>query len=96
MRASDTSNSFPTLHGSQLKDLHNGSANGFASVSDSILDNPSVTGSYSSGAITYSVRLARYEAGGAVYRNRCSAGRENIAGYDSSGMSTMVLLEVKQ
>ena len=96
MRAVASSQSYPALHGSQLKDLHNNSANAFISASDSIFDTPSSTGSYSSGVITYSVRIARYTSGGAVYRNRCSDGRENAAGYDTSGMSTMVLLEVKQ
>ncbi len=96
MRALDLSNSFPSLHGSQIADLYKGSANAFVSISDSILDNPSSTGSYSSGSITYSVRIARYASGGSVYRNRPTAGRENANGYDSSGMSTMVLLEVKQ
>ena len=77
-----------------IRSQHNDDGYALTTVSDSYLDNPSSSGSYSSGAITYSVRIARYTTGGTIYINRTAENRNDAQGYDGHSTSNITLMEI--
>ena len=65
-----------------------------ATYSGVFLDDISSGSAWSSGSITYSIKLSFYTSGGTYRINRTQDHRDNAAGYDGVASSHIVLQEI--